>query len=94
MIETVKNNGISIASTNLNKLYSNEKEQQFFSFMDNILFLYLKIEHLAKRNCFNQYLKDDNVSLQSSHKYSKIKILFLKYNTYCNTIFCSRKTSV
>jgi len=48
MIETVKNNGISIASTNLNKLYSNEKEQQFFSFMDNILFLYLKIEHLAE----------------------------------------------
>jgi len=34
-IETVINNEISIASTNIYKLYSNVKEQQFFSFMDN-----------------------------------------------------------
>ena len=79
MIETVINNGISLASTNINKLYSNEKEQQFFSFMKNLSIFLFQSTYLAKMELL-QYLKDDDVSLRSFHKYSKIKISFLKYN--------------
>jgi len=52
LVETVINNRIPFASTNINKLYSEnvyEKEQQFFSSMENSFYF-----SISKQNIFSR----------------------------------------